>query len=140
SGTAVSSVQSACLRSATSGISNANSHGPLFRRRRTSSRSRGVAAVRLATTRTRFFGDVSISAAPRCEQTLNRQPTVPAQCPQLKAPVARNERRACGARCSGRHGALAANEHTLLGSAQLERDHPAAEPPLLQVHGAQSPG
>jgi hypothetical protein len=60
-GTAVSSVQSAFLRSVTSGIRSANSHGPRFRRWLTSSNSRGVAAVRLATTSTRFFGCVSIA-------------------------------------------------------------------------------
>ena len=43
-GTAFSSVQSAFLRSVTSGMSSANSHGPLFLRRLTSSSRRGVAS------------------------------------------------------------------------------------------------
>src|SRR5690349_12924251 len=54
SGSAVSSVQSAALRSCTSGISRVNSVGSALARRATSCSSRGVDAVRLATTRTRL--------------------------------------------------------------------------------------
>ena len=71
---AVSSVQSPALRSATSGISRANSQGPSLARVRTASIRRGVAAVRLATIRTRvlradwigcFLGDRALGLAYR---------------------------------------------------------------------------
>jgi hypothetical protein len=54
---AVSGVQSGCLRSPTSGISKVNSHGPCCALRRTSVSSRSDAAVRFATTSTRLDAD-----------------------------------------------------------------------------------
>ena len=57
SGSAASSAQSAAPRSRTSGTSRAKAHGPAEARRLTSSSSRGAAAVRLATTRTRVGGE-----------------------------------------------------------------------------------
>ena len=53
SGIATSIVQSAALRLEASGMSSANVHGPTCARRPTSSKSRGVDAVRFATTRMR---------------------------------------------------------------------------------------
>ncbi len=40
----------------------------------------------------------------------------------------------------GRPRPLAANEHALLGSAQLQRNQLAARPPVLHLHGAQYSG
>jgi len=57
-GSALSSVQSAAFRSLTSGTSSANREGPARPRCSTASRRRGVAAVLLATIRTRaVLGD-----------------------------------------------------------------------------------
>jgi hypothetical protein len=60
SGSASSNVQLAAVGSVASGMSNANSHGPAAGRASIAFKSRGVAAVRFATTRIRLTCEVSI--------------------------------------------------------------------------------
>ena len=92
-------------RSVTSGISSANSHGPLFLRRLTSSSSRGVADVRFATTSTRVFGCVSMSTPSRRIGVGTAKPTTQAPTSRVARASCRVEARLSGnsrlARCGG---------------------------------------
>jgi hypothetical protein len=78
SGSAASSVQPAAFRSLASGMSKANSHGPAAARASIAFESRGVAAVRFATTKIRLTCEDAIRAPRRAGFTsTSRDPDTP---------------------------------------------------------------